>query len=194
HRSYGQRVMLPQDGELSTTAAISGFAYPVKGPLPEDKLQDWELAGVALNDPSQGLMVKVWHLQATKRAGSDDVDVIVSAPGVAPTLLFTAPGITEVALAFDQNMNPFVAYHQGSDAKIYWYDPTIPGMTHTTLPSGIRTMRCTMDERRSAFVADSDIVLSYIRAGNLCVRYQRDRYQTEYVLRAGVGANCQLVS
>lgn len=186
--------MLPQDGQLSSKAQISGFAYPVKGPLPEDKLQDWELGGVALNDPSQGLMVKVWHLQATKRAESDDVDVIVSAPGVAPTLLFTAPGITEVALAFDQNMNPFVAYHQGDDAKIYWYDPTIPGMTHTTLPSGIRTMRCTMDERRSAFVADSDIVLSYIRAGNLCVRYQRDRYQTEYVLRAGVGANCQLVS
>lgn len=186
--------MLPQDGQLSSRAQISGFAYPVKGPLPEDKLQDWELGGVALNDPSQGLMVKVWHLQATKRAESDDVDVIVSAPGVAPTLLFTAPGITEVALAFDQNMNPFVAYHQGDDAKIYWYDPTIPGMTHTTLPSGIRTMRCTMDERRSAFVADSDIVLSYIRAGNLCVRYQRDRYQTEYVLRAGVGANCQLVS
>src|SRR5690554_5367368 len=186
--------MLPQDGQLSSKAQISGFAYPVKGPLPEDKLQDWELGGVALNDPSQGLMVKVWHAFATHDHDTGVVTVWVEAPGVPATALFSGVGITEIALAFDQNMNPFVAYHQGDDAKIYWYDPTIPGMTHTTLPSGIRTMRCTMDERRSAFVADSDIVLSYIRAGNLCVRYQRDRYQTEYVLRAGVGANCQLVS
>lgn len=186
--------MLPQDGQLSSRAQISGFAYPVKGPLPEDNLQDWELGGVALNDPSQGLMVKVWHLQATKRAGSDDVDVTVSAPGVAPTLLFTVPGITEVALAFDQNMNPFVAYHQGSDAKIYWYDPTIPGMTHTTLPSGIRTMRCTMDERRAELVADGDIILAYIREGNFCVLYQRERYEVEHVMRTGVGARCELVS
>ncbi|HEY8354433.1 MAG TPA: phage tail protein [Methylophilaceae bacterium] len=186
--------MLPQDGELSTTAAISGFAYPVKGPLPEDKLQDWELAGVALNDPSQGLMVKVWHAFATHDLDTDVVTVWVEAPGVPATELFSGVGITEIALAFDQNMNPFVAYHQGDDAKIYWYDPTIPGMTHTTLPSGIRTMRCTMDERRSAFVADSDIILAYIRDGNFCIRYQRERYEVEHVMRTGVGARCELVS
>src|SRR5690606_19984672 len=146
--------MLPQDGELSTTAAISGFAYPVKGPLPEDKLQDWELGGVALNDPSQGLMVKVWHAFTTHDRDTDVVTVWVEAPGVPATELFSGLGITEVELAFDQKMKPSVAYQQGDDAQISWYEATIPGMRHTRLSSGSRTMRCTMDERRTAFVAE----------------------------------------
>ncbi len=122
------------------------------------------------------------------------VRVFVEAQGVAPTLLFSAPGITEIALSFDQNMNPFVAYTQGADAKFYWYDSTVPGMIHSQLPSGCRTLRCTMDERRVGFSADSDILLCYIRSGNFCIRYQRERYQTEHVLRSGVGASCELVS
>src|SRR5690606_10137576 len=58
----------------------------------------------------------------------------------------------------------------------------------------IRTMRCTMDERRAELVADSDIILAYIRDGNFCIRYQRERYQVEHVMRTGVGARCELVS
>lgn len=185
--------MLPA-GEISSSAVISGFAFPVKGPKEEDKLQDWELGGVALNNSSEGLLVKVWRAFATKDTDTGTVSVFVEAPGVPAALLFTGPDITEIALSFDQNMNPFVAYTQGSAAKIYWYDPLVPGMTHTTLPAGCRTLRCTMDERRSAFVADSDILLCYIRAGNFCIRYQRERYLTEHILRSGVGANCQLVS
>ena len=185
--------MLPEN-ELSTVAVISSFAYPVKTPIPADMLQDWELAGVALNDPSQGLQVKVWHctleIDRTTGVGS----VYIEAPAVAKTLLFSGLGITEVALAFDQNMNPFVAYMQGASAKIYWYDSTVPGMTHTTLPVGCYDLRCTMDEKRLFNIANSDIILSYIRAGNLCIRYQRDRYLVEYVLKAGVGSDAKLVS
>ena len=191
--------MLPQGGDLATKAEISGFAYPVKSPLPEDRLQDWELAGAYLNDASQGRMVKVWHLQAIYNHDIAAVEVSVSAPGgVSPTepsrVLFSAPDITEVALAFDQNMNPFVAYTQAGAAKIYWYDPIAAAMVHTAMPAGVVNMRCTMDERREFNVANSDIVLSYLRAGNLCIAYQRDRYQVERVLRAGVGADCELIS
>lgn len=188
--------MIP-DNELSSTAVISGFSFPVK--QPGDALVDWELAGRYLNDPSQGLAVKLWRLDAVPNTDSGLVDVIVSAPGGVAVgepsrVLFSGADITEVALAFDQNMNPFVAYHQGDDAKIYWYDPTIPGMTHTTLPSGIRTMRCTLDDKRDWDTGSSDIVLSYVRASQLCVRYQRERYTVEHVLRTGIGANAQLVS
>lgn len=186
--------MLPQDGDFSSTAVITGFAYPVKGPRPEDYLQDWELAGVALNDSSQGRLVKVWHLEGVYNRDEDQVELYLEAPSVPRTFLFAAPNITEVALAFDQNMNPFVAYHEGALAKIYWYDPTLPGMTHTTLPAGIRNMRCTMDERTEKLIGNSDIILCYIRSGNLCLRYQRERYQTEHILRAGVGTSCELVS
>ena len=188
--------MIP-DNELSSSAVISGFSFPVK--QPGDFLVDWEFAGIYLNDPSQGLAVKLWRLDGVRNVDTGDIDVIVSAPGGVDIgepsrVLFSGAGISELALSFDQNMNPFVAYTQGADAKIYWYDPTLPGMTHTTLPSGTRTMRCTLDDKRDTNTGNSDIVLSYIRGGNLCVKYQRERYLTEHVLKAGVGVNAELVS
>lgn len=192
--------MMPPGG-LADKAIVSGFSFPVKSPLPEDRLQDWELAGVYLNNPDQGLMVKLWHLVARPDADpdSDVVHVVVSAPGgVSPgeasRELFSGAGITEVALAFDQNMNPFVAYMQGGEAKFYWYDGNVPGMVHTSLSAGSYDPRCTLDEKNDFNVSESDIVLSYLRAGNLCVRYQRERYQIEHVERTGVGANANLVS
>lgn len=186
--------MFPQDGQFSTTAVRSGFAYPVKSPSPEDKLQDWEFAGVGLNDPSQGLLVKLWHCTLEIDRDTDVGSVYVEAPAVPKTLLFSGVGISEVALAFDQNMNPFVAYMQGSDAKIYWYDSTLPGMTHTTLPAGCYDLRCCMDEKRPFNIANSDIILAYVRAGNLCIRYQRERYLTEHVMKSGIGSEANLVS
>lgn len=190
--------MLPNN-QLSATAKVSGFTFPVKSPRPEDMRQDWELGGRYLNDPSQGLQVKVWRVRLEIERDTGLGHVILEAPGgVAPgepeREVFDGVGITEVALSFDQNMNPFVAYTQAGAAKFWWHDPTIPGMTHTTLPAGCYDLRCTLDDKRSFNVAGSDIILSYVRAGNLCVRYQRERYVTEYVLKAGIGLNARLIS
>lgn len=190
--------MLPDD-ELSDVAMVSGFTYPVKGPGPEDLVQDWELAGVYLNDPSQGLSVKVWHLEAVYNEDTEEVDVVLSAPGGVAVgepsrVLFSGEDITEVALAFDQNMNVVVAYVQDSEAKLYWWDPTETAMVHTTLPAGARSPRLCMDERRPFNISASDVLLSYVRGGNLYVCYQRDRYQDEILLRAGVGSDCYIVS
>lgn len=183
--------MLP-DNTLAAKSQVAGFSFPVKGP--GDKLVDWELGGVALNDPSAGLAVKLWKLTAVLNDDGVTVDLVLTAPGVAATVPVSGADITEIALAFDQNMNVFVAYTQGGAAKIYWYDTLLPGMTTTTLPAGCYNLRCTLDDKRDFAIEDSDIVLGYLRDGNLCVRYQRDRYGTEYVLRSGVGADAQLVS
>lgn len=188
--------MMP-DNELSSSAVVSGFSFPVK--QPGDLLVDWELAGVYLNDPSQGMLVKLWRVDAIVNKETGSVDVTVSAPGgVTPTeqtrVLFSGNDITEVDLAFDQNMNPFIAYMQAGQPKIYWYDPTASGMIHTNLPAGCYDLRCTLDEKRAINISNSDIILGYIRAGNFCIRMQRDRYLIEYVLRSGVGLNARLVS
>lgn len=183
--------MIPEN-TIASPPHVSGFSYPVK--QPGDLLVDWELAGVALNDPSQGLAVKLWTLEALYNETTGLQDVTVSAPGVVPTVLFSGAGITEVALAFDQNMNPFVAYMQSGAPKIYWYDPIIPGMTTTALAAGCYDLRACLDEKRAFNVAESDIVLSYIRAGNLCVRYQRDRYGVEYVLHTDIEPGFRLNS
>ena len=181
--------MLP-DGVVSSQAIVANTVDPVK--QPGDFFVDWERGGVALNDPSEGLLAKLWKLEVVKNE-SGTQDVQVSAPGTATTILFSGSDISEASLAFDQNMRPFVAYVQGGLAKIYWYDTAIPGQTTTVLSSDVKTPKCTTDEKRPWHLDISDIVLAYIRAGNLCVRYQRERYQNEHVLKA-VGATAELVS
>jgi hypothetical protein len=185
--------MIPDD-ELSTVAVISGFAFPVKGPSSEDKLIAFELGGAALNDPSQGLAVKLWtaKLEIDRETGVGSV--YVEAAGVAKTLLFSGVGIDEVDACFDQNMNPFVAYMQNGQGRFYWYNPVVGGMDDTDLPTGCYDLRCSLDDKRPFNIAESDIVLSYIRAGNLCMRYQRDRFTVEHILRDDLGPSVRLVS
>lgn len=185
--------MLPDD-VLSDQAHISGFSFPVKSASDPDKLQAWELGGVALNDSSQGLLVKLWHATLEFDPDTGEGYVYVEAPAVPKTLLFSGMGITEIDLSFDQNMNPFIAYMQSGTAKFWWYDPTATAMVHTSLPAGSYDPRCTLDDKRNFNVGDSDIILAYLRGGVLYMRYQRDRYLVEYTLKTGCGADARLIS
>lgn len=182
--------MLPLD-ELSSIAAITGYPDPVK--QPGDFFVDWERGGVALNDTSEGLQFQVWKLTAVKDEENANLRHLwLSSPNGYAHLLLSAEDITEVALSFDQNMNPFLAYVQDGVSKFYWYDPVLPGMTTTNLPTGSSSPRCTIDDKRPENIGISDNVLAYIRDGWLRVRYQRDRYLVEYDM-AEVG-EAELVS
>lgn len=76
-------------------------------------LVDYEMGGVALNDASQGLQVKLWTLYL------EGDDVKIKADDVAPTTIFTAPNITELSLTFDQSMNVVVAYVQAEIGRAH---------------------------------------------------------------------------
>ncbi len=160
------------DNEFSSVAYTGTIQVPVKAP--DDLGNAWERGGVALNNPSLGLQVKVWHAYIAPEG------VMVEAPDVPASLVLAGAGITDIDLAFDQNMNPFIAFTQNDVAKFYWHDPLIPGMTTTTLPAGSKRPRCTMDEKRGFLTDISDILLFYVRDGSLCQRAQRDRYAIEY--------------
>lgn len=177
--------MLPNN-ELAATPHISGFQVPVKTLLPTDKLQDWEMGGVALNDPSAGLFVQVWKFTLEIDPSTGDSTVSTEAPGAPKTLLFTGSYITEIAGAFDQNMNPMVAYMESGTPKFWWWDPTAGAMVHTTLPTGSFDLRCSLDDKRRFNISESDVILSYVRGGSLYYRRQRDRYLIEYLLQDNV--------
>lgn len=170
----------------AVTPHIAGFQVPVKTLLPADKFQDWELGGVALNDPSQGLTVQVWKFTLEVDKDTGDSFVYVEAPSVAKTLLFTGSYMTEIAGAFDQNMNPMVAYIESGTPKFWWWDSTANAMVHTTLPTGSFDLRCSLDDKRRFNVAESDVILSYVRGGSLYYRLQRERYLTEHLLQDNV--------
>lgn len=137
-------------------------------------LIDHEYGGVDLRDPSQGLLVQIWTAELI------GTDVTVSAPSVSPTVLFGGPDITELSLAFDQNMNPCIAYVQAGQMILYWFD-TLVNMQVFTPFDGSSPKVC-LDDKRPSQLQASDIIFAYLRSGALYFRAQRDRFAIEYFL------------
>jgi len=138
--------------------------------------QDWEMGGIGLNDPTQGLLVQTWKFWLD----GDDVKVGPDPDGPWTTL-FSGAGITEISGSFDVNMAPAVAYTQAEETKLWWYNPLIPGYTVTTFV-GTASPRLALDDKRTSQSGNADIIFAYLRAGGLYYRQWRDRYATERFL------------
>lgn len=164
--------MLPAQS-LSTTTIQAPFLYPDN--LPIGPLKDYELGGIALNDPSQGLQVQVWT------AFVDGDDIMIQAGESPPEVLFTAAGTTEVALAFDQNMRPTVGFTQNGVPKLRWFD-TVPSEQVIDEFPTVDNIRLGMDDKRVTQEQANDIIMAYTRDGGLYFRAQRDRFTIEYPL------------
>ena len=145
-------------------------------------LMDFESGPIALNDPTEGLFYQTWTLRYFPATD----EFVIEAPNTPATVVHTAPDVSELSLAFDQNGNPFIAYVEDGDAKFFWFDPTIPGDTVTNLPANSLTPRCCTDDKREASAAAnrSDIILCYVNGGDLLFRQERDRYTVEYTLQS----------
>lgn len=170
--------MLP-DHVLSSTTIAAQFRFPRN--IPRRSLECYEYGGIALDDASKGLRVQVWKAEYL------DGQVVVSADSVAPTPVLTVANVAAFDFTFDQNMRVAVAYElHGGGSRFYWYDTTIPAYTTLDLGTAI-TPRCALDDNRDIEVPISDIILAYVRSGNLYFREQRDRYTVERLLRSAVG-------
>lgn len=155
-----------------------------------DGTVDYELGGVGLSDASQGLQVQVWTARITGTPGFPGTAVTVEAPNTPATQLFAMDGISEISLAFDQNMKPFIAFVASGVAQFWWYDATLPGTRFTTLPVGSTSPKCTLDDKRPLenLLGTTDILVVYLLTDNLYFRMQRDRYTVEYLLYSDVSA------
>ena len=176
-------------GGFSSTPEISALVSP-DDIVRVDTRVDYERGGIALNDPTQGYTVRSWMVK------TDGSDIWVCPyPELAPvTVLYTTTNVTEVSLAFDQNMRPTVAFVAGGDTYLRWFDTLSASMVVTAYPNA-RSPMLTMDDKRQ-FAADTgtnDILFAYISNGNLCYRQQRDRYLVEYVLGAVPSSSSRLV-
>lgn len=169
--------MIP-DNRLSDIDRSAQFSARVRGP--GELLTDYEVGGVALQDASQGLLVKLWTLRY------EDGDMLLSADGVPETVLFSRPGVEQIGLAFDNNMSPFVAF-QDAGGVAYWSFDTAQQqfVISDYLPVGCHDPRCTLDEKRELLDQYRDIILAYLRDGNLYYRQQRDNYGIERQLDPG---------
>lgn len=170
--------MIP-DGRLSAKPVRGGWINPYTGRLVES--QHW--GPVALQDPSQGLLVRLWTARV------DDKDVLISAEGVAEVVLYShSARLTAVSLAFNQNGDPHLTLiDTNGTAWLRWYDPTLPGMAMTALPADHLYPILTFDDARQFAVDSSDVILSYVRADVLRYRIQRERFLVEHTPPVGEG-------
>lgn len=183
--------MIPM-GRLSTVAVPADFMHPddLEGAATFEfgPISDYEMGGKAISDPSLGNQDRPWTITANE-AG----EVYFFAAENPEALFITLPGLSELSAAFDQNMRPVLAYVQDGVARLRWYD-TVPGAyVVTDLPAGTISPRVALDDKRltQTQLGDNDIILAYVRSGNLYYRQQRDRYEVEYLL--GVVGSAKLI-
>lgn len=175
--------MLP-DKKLSQIPIFGEYFIPDTHTPPNPTI-DFERGGVDIQNPSQGLMVKDWAVYIQGN------DVMIAADDRPPVIWFTRAGVlTEVSLAFDQNMRPAVAFVEDGVAWLNWYDTAVANYVFTQLPGAV-TPRVCLDDKRPLQTGTSDIILAYIKDNNLYFRAQRDRFSVEYLLRETVNATLE---
>lgn len=172
----GQSLMLP-DNVLSSEAIfgtlIGGRAMPV------NKDRDFETGGVGIQDPSAGLNYQIWQ------AVLSDDKVILSSSNTPSFFAYSGAGLSEISFTFDRNMNFTLAFVQNGESKLYWYDSSVGGMVTTNYGPTVSSPRVSLDDKRDLQSAVSDVIFAYVKDQSLCYRQQRDRFQTEYVLKSG---------
>lgn len=173
--------MLPEI-RLSSRPVVAD--YLSADALPRQKLQDFEMGGVAIGDPTQGLRVQPWEL----RVLGNDVR-LRPYPDGSYTTFFTEADIREIGFSFDQNMNPVFAYKAGEVWKLRWYDPVPEVEAYVSTPMiGARDVRICLDDKRPLRRDFSDVMVFYLKDDpatqpqRLYMRAQRDRYGVEYTV------------
>lgn len=176
---------LPDD-RLSTVPVPARFSGGRAGAT--SKTVDYEEGGIAIQDPSEGLLYQRWRARLFN-SGEVDSYVMLDAREVPEFVWLTVPFMTEISFSFDANMQPVVAYVANGQSFLNWYDTSVPAYVTTELAEDVITPRVALDDKRQ-FQSNgyqlSDVILAYVRSGNLYYRQQRDRYTIERLLKTGV--------
>jgi hypothetical protein len=151
-----------------------------------DLLKDYELGGIALNDPSEGLQYQVWD------AYYNGTEIRIHSADGYDGLLVTSSTVTEVALSFDQNMRPVVAYVDDGQTKLLWYDSETAEQI-TTVIANAKSPMLGLDTKRKEFTDISDVILVYLKGLQVCCRVQRDRFTIEYVAGTVETSNARIL-
>lgn len=163
---------------LSTTSVPAQFVGARA--LAVSKRIDYEDGPKGIQDPSEGSQYQVWRAMLVGN------QVLLSAPNTPEYVFFEAPDLEEVSITFDQNARYVLAYVQAGQSKLLWFDTVEGEYVTTTFPAGTITPRVSLDDRRASQLNNSDVIVGYVRGGNLYYRQQRDRFEVERLLTTGV--------
>lgn len=175
--------MIPQN-KITETPLITEYLYE----KPTTRLIDRALGGISLQNISQGLTYQLWEIfyeaPLVRLKGLTTHEIIT---------LEEIPGVTEVSVAFDLNMNVTYAYVVNGISYLKYYDVNTSSHVLYEIPESI-SPRLAYDDLRITQVNSSDIVCAYINktTNTMCYRLLRDLYSIEYPLHE-VPENARLI-
>jgi hypothetical protein len=138
------------------------------------------MGGIAIGDASHGLLYQLWTCFLDGNG-----NISLAAPNTPAFVFLTVPDAVWVALAFDQNARPFIAYaNKAGFCNFHWFNTLVNQFVTTALSRVVYRPFACVDDQQPAEIAISDIILAYVSAGVLYFRAQRDRYTIEYTLGA----------
>ena len=171
--------MIPNPEIIKDAIALEDFVLPRNEQY--GLMESWERGGAGIGNTSEPLTKYNWFAFSDGSKitfhREDDPNIGMQLQGLN--------NVTEIDATFDQNMRPCIAFVEDGESKLYWYDTVQQKMAIRVFPSGsVRHPRVSLDDKRPTAISRSDVILGYINQDNkLCYRQQRDRYDTEYVLK-----------
>src|SRR5690606_11525370 len=124
-------------------------------------LVDYEMGGIAIQNPSQGYFVSQWFGRVI---GETTKEFQLRKDGEDWVTFFTRTGnVTEVAFTFDLNMNTCFAFVEDNVPYMRWFDPAVNQYVIFEFPDNCRSPRLCLDEKRQPLSSNADIILMYIR-------------------------------
>lgn len=178
----GSPLMIP----LKSSAPIVGSLKPPDN-LPKRPTIDYELGGFGLQNTSEGLEFQTWRCWFDR----DSSCVMAEAQNTPAVKLFEQEGIVWLSFCFDQNMR-WSAVYTLADGYSYlrWYNSLISSYDTTELDEGVVSPFLTLDDKRPESLGKSDIILAYIKEGQVCLRVQRERFANVHIWADDIKDGC----
>lgn len=189
--------MIP-DNRLSTEPVPGRMIYDLG--VETSPVLDYKPGGIAVQDPSKGLDYQIWRGRLLG-PNSDQSRIIIDGRYSPEHEVLHYPFMYEFNFSFDFSMRPLVVFLANETLEVngqntpvqncylYWFDNTLGDYDLIFLGSVIRTPKLLIDDPRmveSDFYNSSDVCLFYWRSGNLYVRYLRDRFTEEHLLKRNI--------
>ena len=157
---------------------LRAFKFP-DNIVTDNELEDYEMGGIALQDPSKGMEFQVWQgywnpVDKWIYLKPDNLD--------DPIPIFTEPDVEEFCFTFDQNMRWAAAIRTSTNlCKFLWYDSMVKAYV-TTFISNVSSVRLTLDDKRFNQIqfGVADMIITTIEGGIVRWRIQRDRFGVAY--------------
>lgn len=173
------------EDRLSSQVVDATYSFP-EGELRSGFTHDWEGGPAALTDTSGGMNFQAWQLSYS------DPDITLTPQDVgSPSIVLSAAGCKQISFTFDQNARPSIVYVTATSCYLYWYDTLASNYVTTEFP-GLVSAILSLDDKRYFQSSANDILFWYTKETSPTVyelyhRRQRDRFETEFVMREDAG-------